>query len=285
MNEPTRQFLTSLCESQPDGLPQSRVAKRFQPLVEKLMTCGAVAELPVSRGVKIVIRDQQAFDLVVGSMFPQGLRIDLAQIESRAEAVWAYANAKAVQRGSDQGIGVRSANPNFTISADGQSIPIGKLTELSGGLLSQFKDPSAWKIDGRIGIIENIENFWNYERVLPEIDLAIAASPITNKLIDWLGTSGLCRCPLVHWGDYDPVGVREYVRLRRAFPDRATTFIPQDIENWIAKFGQRERIMKQAAYLNSLRDETDDPVVGRMVELFDKHRKGLDQELLLHQQI
>ena len=282
MNEPTRQFLKLLWESQFDGLPQSRVAKRFKPLVEKLKTCGAVAEQPVARGVKFVVNDDEAFESFVKSIFPRGLGIDPDTIDSRAEAVWAYANSKAVQKGSDEGVGVRSANPEFTVRVDDQTIPVGKVTSLSGGMLIRFTDNSSWEISGTIGIIENIENFWNYERVLPEVDLAIIASPITHKLIDWLGKSGLVSCKLIHWGDYDPVGVREYVRLKRAFPDRATTYIPEDIEKWISKFGQRERIKKQVVYLNSLRDETDDPIVAKMVSLFDQYRKGLDQELLLY---
>ena len=113
------------------------------------------------------------------------------------------------------------------------------------------------------------------------MELAVFGSGnMSNRLVDWLVSDDLKSCSLVHWGDYDPCGVLEYLRLAERCPDRTSSFVPDHIDSLLEN-GQRELLLRQKDFLNKLRTKTADIHVARMVALFDKHRKALDQEGLL----
>jgi hypothetical protein len=88
-------------------------------------------------------------------------------------------------------------------------------------------------------------------------------------------------CQIVHWGDYDPIGITEYLRTVRACPNRVTFYAPLQIEDLLARYGKRKLIIEQTHYLDRLRDKIHDPIVHRMIDLFDRYRRGLEQEILL----
>lgn len=118
--------------------------------------------------------------------------------------------------------------------------------------------------------------------MIPDVDLAIFASGrMSGRLLDWLASSAMQNCPIVHWGDYDPVGVAEYVRLVTRCGDRVQSFVPDDLPALIRCHGKRKLITDQVEILSRLRQSQSDPHVARMIALFDEQRKGLEQELLL----
>lgn len=102
-----------------------------------------------------------------------------------------------------------------------------------------------------------------------------------GRLLDWLASSELAACPIVHWGDYDPIGLAEYLRLKSRCGTRVTTYVPDNLEPLLKRLGKRKLITGQADILNCRRAQTSDPHISRMIALFDKHHKGLEQELLL----
>jgi hypothetical protein len=137
-------------------------------------------------------------------------------------------------------------------------------------------------MSGTIAVIENAEPFWYHERILPSVDLAIyATGNMSARLIDWLSSAAMANCSFIHWGDYDPRGLCEYLRLHEACPGRVTTYVPNDIELLLQRFGNRDLLIKQAKDLERLRDSQSDPIIDEMVGLFDQYRRGLEQEVLL----
>ncbi|MCA9125649.1 MAG: hypothetical protein KDB22_01145 [Planctomycetales bacterium] len=88
-------------------------------------------------------------------------------------------------------------------------------------------------------------------------------------------------CPILHWGDYDPVGIAEYLRLTQHCGDRVQTYIPNNLELLLKRHGKRKLITDQVEILGRLRGRSTNSHVARMIELFDKYRRGLEQELLL----
>jgi Uncharacterized protein conserved in bacteria C-term(DUF2220) len=286
MNETQRRFLRCLRDAQPGGMRRSSVPKTCLTLVESLQTCGAVEFRPASsgRGLALLIIDQMAFRSFVGARIPGGLDVDVDSILDRATAVQQLADAKAIRRAAGQGIFVRATKPGVLVhSVDGESpINVTQLTSQSGCagfLLPIFR---GWTFVGDIAVVENADAFWKHEVALPEVDLAILANGLmSTRLISWLSSPQMARCRITHWGDYDPIGVCEYLRIARQCPGRVCTYAPPEVDRLLARCGKRRLVTRQPTFLKRLRSSVADPHVRRMTDLFDKHRRGLEQEALL----
>ena len=87
-------------------------------------------------------------------------------------------------------------------------------------------------------------------------------------------------CHIIHWGDYDPRGVVEYLRLYDRCPHRVDSFVPSNIDQ-LMKYGKRKLWESQTRSLETIRHRTDIHHAAQMLELFDRHRVGLEQEVLL----
>jgi hypothetical protein len=283
MGETERRFLQRLRESQPHGLPQSQTPARCRPLVESLRTCGALDLKPTAQGILLRICNHGAFQDFLDARCPGGLYVSIDEIEDRSAAVAAFGDAKALRRGPCEGVFIRSIKPNVMIVAgDGGAIPVTDLTRLAGGAALLLSDESQWSFAGTVAVVENAEAFWRHERVLAEVDLAVfACGKMSGRLVDWLASDFMGDCQITHWGDYDPIGVAEYVRLAQSCPGRVTSYAPPEVTDLLPKFGKRELITDQSAHLDRLRNKLQDPIVHRMVDLFDRHRRGLEQEILL----
>jgi hypothetical protein len=107
------------------------------------------------------------------------------------------------------------------------------------------------------------------------------ASP--EVIQSWVGSPRMEQCRLIHWGDYDPVGVYQYTRLASACVGRVDAYAPSIVDTLLPKHGKASLITRQYMYLDRLREHDSDPFVRRMIELFDQHRRGLEQEILLHE--
>lgn len=283
MGETERRFLRRLRESQPHGLPQSQMPARCRSLVESLRTCGALDLKPTAQGILLRICNPGAFQDFLDARCPGGLYVSIDEIEDRCAAVVAFGDAKAIRRGPFEGVFIRSTKPNVTIVAgDGRAVPVNDLTRLAGGAALLLSDESQWSFAGTVAVVENAEAFWRHERVLAEVDLAVfACGKMSSRLLDWLASDLMGDCHITHWGDYDPIGVSEYVRLMQSCPGRVTFYAPPEVIELLPQFGKRELVTAQAEQLDRLRDKLHDPVVHRMVDLFDQHRRGLEQEILL----
>jgi hypothetical protein len=232
----------------------------------------------------LCIRSAEAFRQFVAARLPQGLDVTVAEIPDRATAIVMLADAKAIRAGVGQGLFVRSTKPGVEIRAAEAdvSIPVSDLTSQAGGIGVQLSPTRTWEFAGTVAVVENADAFWKHELVLPDADLAILASGnMSRRLVSWLASAAMAQCHITHWGDYDPVGVCQYLRLADACPGRVETHVPNEIDELLPRFGKRELVTRQAQFLDRLRRRTSDRHVSRMVDLFDRHLRGLEQEILL----
>jgi hypothetical protein len=84
----------------------------------------------------------------------------------------------------------------------------------------------------------------------------------------------------MHFPDYDPVGMDEYLRIKRTCPKRADLYRPDNLERLFSRYGKAQLLEDSAAVLARLRENTDSDVRG-VVELMDRFGVGLEQEALL----
>ena len=82
----------------------------------------------------------------------------------------------------------------------------------------------------------------------------------------------------LHFGDYDLAGINIYLQeYKRHLNDRASFFIPPNIEELIEKHGNR-RLYDQQQLNNAAITEDS---LKQHISLIHKHKKGLEQEALL----
>lgn len=280
-------FLRRLRDASSDGIVKSSISKRCYNIVEALRACAAAEYSPsaAGRGIRLVINSRSSFDRFVESRCPSGLDFEVDDIQSHGDAVAYLGDAKAFRHSIAEGVFVRATKPNVTIDCKhtGQSIPVSELTSITGCAAIQLCETRSWAFTGTIAIIENADAFWQHERVLPDVDLAVFASGrMSGRLLTWLASPALATCPIIHWGDYDPVGVAEYLRLVMHCGDRAQSFVPNNLESLLQHHGKRNLITDQVEILRRLRRHSANQHIATMIELFEKHRKGLEQELLLN---
>jgi hypothetical protein len=286
VNETQRRFLRRLRDAQPDGLRRSAVPASCKNLVASLRTCGAVefSRASSGRGVVLRVTSHQAFERFIRARLPQGLDIDTTTVSDHAAAVVMLADAKAIRRAVGQGVLVRTAKSNVTIeSTDGQaSVPVSEMSSVDHAVVIRLSSDKMWTFSGTVAIVEGAYAFWRYEWAIPHADLAVLGSGnMSAVLLNWLASPGMARCHIVHWGDYDPVGVCQYLRLAERCPGRVESYAPLEVDTLLPK-GKRGLVTRQGKYLSRLRNHIHDPFVQRMIDLFDRHRRGLEQEALLY---
>lgn len=283
MSQSLRRFLRQLAEAGDTGLAVSAVPSGCARLLADLHTCGAVFSRPAGRGSVVQIANRAAFSLFVESRFPLGLAHSPQDAVDRTTGVRLFADAKAARRGAFEGVFVRSVVPGTRLlSDDGVELPVADLTNAGGGAAIVLGGSRGWSFRGVVAVIENAEAFWQHEHVLPEVDLALfACGRLSERVLSWLCSDQLSGCRFIHWGDYDPVGCVEYLRLRARCGRRATLHVPLSIAELLPLHGKRELILDQVDDLDALRRSEHDQTVVDLLRLFDQHRKGLEQEALL----
>jgi len=131
--------------------------------------------------------------------------------------------------------------------------------------------------------VENSENFrhidkqqYLFEHIKP---LFVSRYPQNqNKdLIKWLQS---IPNKYLHFGDFDFAGIGIYLNeYKKYLADKASFFIPTDIEKIIVTYGNRERYDIQKGIIDEKRIEEEN--LKELITLFHKYKKGLDQEILV----
>lgn len=153
------------------------------------------------------------------------------------------------------------------------------------GMFQFIYDFEAFVPDAEVVIVgvENAENFREIEKqrylFKDSKVLFISRYPQNqNKdVITWLSSIPNA---YLHFGDFDLAGINIYWHeYKRHLGERAQFFIPQDIENKLAEFGNKNRYDLQRLTVNS--DEIKQDSLLKLIDLIHKHKKGLDQEIYI----
>ena len=131
--------------------------------------------------------------------------------------------------------------------------------------------------------IENSENFRHIEQqkhlFQNIITLFVSRYPQNqNKdLMKWLQT---IPNRYIHFGDFDFAGIRIYLNeYKKYLKNRASFFIPENIENLIEIYGNKKLYDKQGFNLN--KEKITEENLLKLIEAIHKHKKGLEQEILI----
>lgn len=133
--------------------------------------------------------------------------------------------------------------------------------------------------------IENPENFRyiNKQKYLfTDINpLFVSRYPQNQSrdLIKWLQT---IPNSYLHFGDFDFAGIGIYLNeFRKNLPNKSFFFVPKNIDNLIANFGNRKRYHQQK--INFEVKSVQEVNLILLISVIHKYRKGLDQEILINE--
>ncbi len=131
--------------------------------------------------------------------------------------------------------------------------------------------------------VENPENFRFVEKqshLFKNINpLFVSRYPQNqNKdLIKWLQS---IPNKYLHFGDFDFAGIGIYINeYKRHLTNRASFFVPEDVDELISKFGNRTRYNQQKINF-SIKSIKEINLIN-LIKILHKHRRGLDQEILI----
>ena len=258
--------------------PRSQFSARSLKALQSLFDSGALRQARSGSGLVIEVKDVETLTAFYRKRYPSGGKAVAGP--PRARAVGMLRNAKRVGRTNIEPILVRATGPAVCTRA-GRQCDLQAATEQTGAACLLLEEGQFWTLKTDIAIVENLECFLHFERMGVEADVVLYASGrLSDLALRWLGSSELSQSRFVHCGDYDPVGLDKFLRLKAAVGDRAKLHIPQDLKGLLATYGRPELLRDSAAVFRRLRGTTD-PDVRQIVDVLDETGCGLEQEVLL----
>jgi len=131
--------------------------------------------------------------------------------------------------------------------------------------------------------VENSESFGQIHRQKTLFEntplLFVCRYPLNQSkdLIKWLQSISN---PYLHYGDFDFAGIGIYLNeYKRYLGSRSTFYVPDNIELLIKKWGNTNLYDTQK--INYDLQLIDEPKIVELITIIHKHKKGLEQEILI----
>lgn len=260
-------------------IPFSRLTNRDSARLQGLFEAGVLKMQRSGAGKKVILQNREALDAFVKQNYPSGLDGIQRALSSRSKAVADFRDSKRSRAAGPPMILLRGFG-TCELHVGNDVLPVARLTQQAGVAALCLED-RPWGFDGILTVVENLEVFWNFEKLGIDAQLAIyAQGRLSGKILDWLSSPGMAHARIIHCGDYDPVGLDEYLRIKTACPERTELHLPSNLEDLLSRYGKRELLKSSTSVLSRLR-KTDDQEVRRVVKLMDQYGVGLEQEALL----
>ena len=261
------------------SLGASALSRPMRERLEPLFWTGALAETRAGAGKRVVLCDREAVARWIEVNYPSGLEGTSEALPPRAEGVANYRDSKAGRPLVIRPVFMRGFGTT-TLNRDQGRLPLAELTgshDLAGVLVDP-EDP--WCLNGVLALVENLELFVHVEEVVEGIDAALwTAGRLDQRVLDWIAS--MPSVQVLHLGDYDPVGLDEFLRVRTALPEgRAGLFVPSDFEERLVKYGKVDLLLRSVAVLERVRRDGPEEVQA-VLAIIDRHGKALEQEALL----
>jgi hypothetical protein len=262
------------------SIASSRLTERDRSRLQSLFETGVLEVVRRGAGKVVVVKNRNAFDAFILQYYPSGLKGRAGSSTPRSQAVAELRDSKKARETGQPIVLLRGFN-NCELRSGTEVLPVAELTELAG-VAAFHLGAREWKYTGILAVVENFEVFWNFEKLGTGAPMALyARGRLSSRILDWFGSHSMAQARIIHCGDYDPVGLDEYLRLKGVCPERAELFLPSDLETLLSRYGKRELLQGSNGALLARLRKTEDQEVRRLVKLMDLYGVGLEQEILL----
>ena len=262
------------------ALPASRLGRGDRTRLQALFDAGVLQQVRSGAGLRVVVQQPATLRAFAEKTYPSGLRCEGDALPARARAVAQLRDSKKGKGRCPATVLLRGFG-GCRLAADSTTLAVADWTAQAGVAAVALDRIVHWGFSGTLAIVENLELFWNIEQISPEVELALyAQGRLTQRLLKWLASPSMQSARVMHFGDFDPVGLDEYLRLKQACPERSALYRPDNLEDLFRKYSKPRLLTDNTAIMNRLR-KVDDPEVSSIVKLIDRFGGGLEQEALL----
>jgi hypothetical protein len=262
------------------NLASSRLTERDRSRLRSLFETGVLEVARSGAGKTVVVKNRDAFDAFILQNYPSGLEGRAESSTPRSKAVAELRDSKKA-RETGQPIVLLRGFDNCELRSGTEVLPVAELTELAG-VVAFHLGAREWEYTGLLAVVENLEVFWHFEKLGTGVEMALyAGGRLSGRILGWLSSQSMARARIIHCGDYDPVGLDEYLRLKGACPERAELFLPSGLEALLSRYGKRELLQGRNGEVLARLRKVEDIEVRRVVTMLDRYGVGLEQEILL----
>lgn len=261
-------------------IAHSTVSTRQRKALEPLFDAGVLEKKRQGAGWRVKVVNAGAVQKFADQRFPRGLSFDTTPGDlPRATSVHQRRNAKRATRAAAEVVLLRGLPGTELIGPE--TLPVGQHTTAYGVASVLLTDDPHWGYTGSIAVVENLEAFLHFEQLGVDARVACySAGRLSGRVMAWLASPYMESATYLHCGDYDPVGVQEYLRLKECCPGRASLYVPPNLEALVRQYGRKKLIRDSPSVFKRLRSSTD-PAVQRLVDIMERTGLGLEQEVLL----
>ena len=289
MPTPLDPFAGLLADLREQGsIPHSRVRGKSSDRLLPLLHADVLQAVRVGAGRAIVVRNPEALRAFIDKQYPAGLMhpegADEEDFDRRTFALSRHRNTKAMG-GLDFEIVEFRLTGKLPLQI-GHRLVFGSGTPGGfGAFVLHDRRHDAFPLpvfNGRVASCENPTVFiadapWKND----SIDLVIATyGRMSRRLVAWLSSPIMSGSTITHYGDYDPVGLSEFLRLNSAMGERASLFLPDNLEELFHTYQQRDLLAASSRLLPKLAGSAH-PGVQRVLSLMQEYAGGLEHEALL----
>jgi hypothetical protein len=266
-----------------DGhLPRSVCSQAMLDTIKPLLDTRVVVEERFGGGRRLAVRDAAALSEFWTRRFPNAPLFDGAP--DRVASVARFRDSKASAGDTPSVITLRAWS-DIVLWKDGNPVRAARATAVHGIFAFLLSPENCYELLAPCALVENPAVLLAFERMRPAIEIAAVlygGGRISRRVLNWLARQSAPGFRLVHFPDYDPVGLNEFVRLRAALGERVRLHIPEDLAELFSRFGNVDLLRREAsqALLPKLRT-SELMEVRAVLELIERHNAGLEQEALL----
>lgn len=263
------------------SLAASRLTARDRSRLQSLFETGVLTVERSGAGKKVMVKNRESLGAFVQRFYPSGLLGTSEDLPPRSKAVAESRDSKRAREAGPLMVLMRGFG-SCEFRAGAEKLDVAGWTELAG-VAAICLEGRLWEFSGVLAVVENLEVFYHFEKLKTYAQLAIyAQGRLSDRVLNWLSSPLMARARIIHCGDYDPVGLDEFLRLKEACPGRTKLYLPANLEELLSRYGKSNLLLGNNATILARLRKTEDQEVRQIVELIDRFGVGLEQEILLY---
>ncbi len=218
------------------NLPMSRITRDVEGVLGPLKQARVVVTERAGAGSRLVVRNAEALRAMILDRYPGLLEAPDERLGPKAGAALRKRHAHAAGRSEATPILIKGRPDTILVTPTGTKLDIGGLTSLAGIAAFMLTD-GVWALtqqDGgrlpAIATVENLESFIRCEDYgVDAVAWIYTQGRMDGRVLAWVGGLSSSVDALTHLGDYDPVGLDEYLRLATFWGDRVRLYLPEGL--------------------------------------------------------
>jgi hypothetical protein len=263
------------------SLAESVCSRALLRFVSPLINGGVLAWEKSGAGRRLAVRNPGPLTEFLSRKFPKA-EIEVRNLPSRVQGVARFRDTKR-SRGTGENVICMRGWQDGVLLQHGHDVPVVDATAQRGLLAFLLRPDSSYELRGRIATVENLTVFTHFERLGIDIPLALYThGRLSKRILSWLQSQTAKGLKIVHVGDYDPVGLDEYRRLRNACGEGVSLHLLRNLAQLFHDYGNPSLLkrLRSQALLQRLR-QVEDASLKTVLAHIDETNAGLEHEGLL----